>query len=61
MEWINTFFTQEPFSLVIPVVIIIAIFIYAARRAQIKHLERIRKIDESYHIQINLKASSHRQ
>ena len=58
MEWLNNFFTQEPFSLAIPVVIIIAIFVYAARRAHIKHLERIRKIDESYHTQITTKNSS---
>ncbi|PHR83953.1 MAG: hypothetical protein COA59_09950 [Colwellia sp.] len=61
MEWINKFFIQEPFALVIPVAIIISIFVYAARRAHIKHLERIRQIDENYHIQINPKASSYRQ
>ncbi len=48
MEWLTNFFTQEPFSIVIPVVIIISIFAYAARRAHIKHLERIRQIDERY-------------
>jgi hypothetical protein len=58
MEWLNNFFTQEPLSLAIPVVIIIAIFVYAARRAHIKHLERIRKIDENYHTQITTKNSS---
>jgi preprotein translocase subunit YajC len=61
MEWINKFFIQQPFSLAIPIVIIIGIFFYAARRAHIKHLERIKKIDESYHIQTTPKASSHRQ
>lgn len=57
MEWLNNFFIQDPLSLAIPVVIIIAIFVYAARRAHIKHLERIRKIDESYHTQITSKHS----
>jgi preprotein translocase subunit YajC len=61
MEWINKFFIQQPFSLAIPIVIIIGVFFYAARRAHIKHLERIKKIDESYHIQTSPKASSHRQ
>ena len=61
MEWLNNFFTQEPLSLAIPVIIIISIFVYAARRAHIKHLERIRKIDESYHTQINSKASFYRR
>jgi hypothetical protein len=61
MEWANKYFIQQPFSLAIPIVIIIGIFFYAARRAHLKHLERIRKIDESYHIQISSKTSSHRQ
>lgn len=61
MEWLNNFFTQEPFSLAIPVVIIIAIFVYAARRAHFKHLERIRKIDESYQVHTNSKVPSSRR
>ena len=48
MEWLSNFFTQEPLSLAIPVIIIISIFIYAARRAHIKHIERIKEIDERY-------------
>jgi len=48
MEWLSNFFVQEPYSIVIPVIIIISIFIYAARRAHIKHIERIKKIDECY-------------
>ncbi|MBL4822193.1 MAG: hypothetical protein JKX90_01535 [Colwellia sp.] len=61
MEWLNNFFTQEPFALAIPVIIIISVFFYAARRAHIKHLERIRKIDERYHIQTISKTSSYRE
>jgi hypothetical protein len=62
MDWLNNFFIQEPFSLVIPVVIIIiGIFFYAARRAHFKHLARIKKIDESYHIQTTLKIPPHRR
>ncbi len=57
MEWLNDFFTQELFSLAIPVVIIIGIFLYAVRRAHFKHLERIRQIDETY----NPKASFQRR
>jgi len=48
MEWLSNFFTQEPLSIAIPVIIIISIFIYAARRAHLKHLERIKQIDERY-------------
>jgi len=48
MEWLSNFFIQEPLSIAIPVVIIISIFAYAARRAHLKHLERIKEIDERY-------------
>ncbi len=48
MEWLSDFFGKEPFSIAIPVVIIISIFIYAARRAHIKHIERIKQIDDRY-------------
>lgn len=61
MEWLNNFFTQEPLSLAIPVIIIVGIFIYAARRAHIKHLERIKQIDERYHTQTNSNVSSYRE
>ena len=60
MEWINNFFIQEPFFFVIPVVIIIGVFACAAYRAQIKHVERIKKIDERYRIETNSKTSSDR-
>ena len=48
MEWLSEFFIQEPTSIAVPVIIIISVFAYAARRAHIKHIERIRKIDEHY-------------
>ena len=57
MEWLSNFFIKEPFSLAIPVIIIISVFIFAMRRAHFKHLERIRKIDESY----NPKTTFHRK
>jgi len=46
MEWLRQFLTEEPLSIAIPLVI--GIFIYAVRRAHIKHLDRIKKIDETY-------------
>lgn len=48
MEWLSQLFTQDPLSIAIPVVIIISVFVYAARRAHVKHIERIKKIDERY-------------
>lgn len=53
MEWLDKLLSNDFFSLVIPVTIIISIFIYAARRAHFKHLERIRKIDEIYNVRPN--------
>ncbi len=50
MEWLSNFFNNEPFSIAVPVMLIVSIFIYAARRAHIKHVERIKKIDETYNI-----------
>jgi hypothetical protein len=52
MDWLSKLFIQESVSIILPIVIIIiAIFFYAARRAHLEHLERIRKIDESYHVE----------
>lgn len=48
MEWLEKIFTQEPFSIAIPIIIIVSVFIYAARRAHIKHIERIKQIDDRY-------------
>ena len=48
MEWLKNFFIEEPFSIAIPVILIISIFIYAVRRAHFKHIARIKEIDERY-------------
>lgn len=50
--------SKSKFSLAIPIVII---FIYAARRAHLQQIERIRKMDKIYHIQTNSKNSPYRQ
>lgn len=48
MEWLSNFFIEGTYSIVFLVILIIGIFIYAVRRAHIKHLERLKKIDERY-------------
>lgn len=48
MEWLKNFFIEEPFSIVIPVILIISILIYAIRRAHFKHVARIKEINERY-------------
>jgi len=50
MEWLNNFFNNGSFSLAVPVIIIVSIFVFAAKRAHIKHVERIRKINEIYNV-----------
>lgn len=48
MEWLINFFIEESFSIAIPIVIIISIFVYAVRRAHFKHVARIKEINERY-------------
>ncbi len=56
MEWFTEAFSQEPLILFILIAIIISIFGLAARRAHFKHIERMKKIDESF----NPKETFHR-
>lgn len=55
MEWLSSFFIEGTYSVAVLVIIIIGIFIYAARRAHMKHLERLKKIDECYVEHVNPK------
>lgn len=48
MEWLSDFFIEGTYSIAVLVIIIISVFLYAARRAHIKHVERLKKIDECY-------------
>lgn len=48
MDWLSNTIIQEPFSVVIPVIIIISIFAYIARRAHVKHIERMKEINKRY-------------
>ena len=53
MEWLSKFFIEGTYSVAMLVVIIVSIFIYAARRAHLKHVERLKKIDDCYVEHIN--------
>ncbi|WP_170176733.1 hypothetical protein [Litorilituus sediminis] len=57
MEWIQGALLHEPVVLFALVFIIFAIFIFAARRAHLNHVERMRKIDETF----NPRESFHRK
>lgn len=51
MDWLLRLFSSDSLSilfLITPTLFIIAVFIYSARRAHIKHLERIEKIKQGY-------------
>lgn len=53
MEWLNSFFRGDTYSVVILIIIIISIFIYAVCRAHIKHIKRLKKIEDCYIIEQN--------
>lgn len=44
MEWITLLLKPATLVLLLPVSALVGLFIFAARRAQRKHLERIKKI-----------------
>jgi hypothetical protein len=48
MEWLQRALSQEPLILFFSISIIVSIFIFAARRAHINHLARMKKIDETF-------------
>lgn len=48
MEWLTNLLSNEPLFISLPIIVIIGVFIYAARRAHLKHKERIKRIDETY-------------
>jgi len=56
MEWLHSALSQEPFFLLISISIIVSIFAFAARKAHINHLERMKKTDETF----NPKENYHR-
>ena len=50
MEWFIKTLSQEPIVLFISISIIISIFAYAARKAHLNHLAKIKKINDSFNI-----------
>jgi len=56
MEWLQNALSQEPLVLFISISIIVSVFAFAARKAHINHLERMKKIDETF----NPKENFHR-
>lgn len=50
MEWLDRVLSQEPVALFISICAVISIFIYAARKAHLNHIARMKKIDDSFHV-----------
>lgn len=50
MDWLSKILSQEPVVLIISISVVLTIFIFAARRAHINHLAKIKKIDDSFNI-----------
>lgn len=56
MEWLTSTLLQEPLILFLSIAIIVSVFLYAARKAHLNHIERMKKIDETF----NPKETFHR-
>ncbi len=50
MEWLSRTLSQEPIVLLISISVIISIFVFAARKAHLNYLEKMKKINESFNI-----------
>lgn len=50
MEWLSKTLSQEPIILLISISVIVTIFIFAARKAHLNHLSKMKKIDDSFNI-----------
>jgi uncharacterized membrane protein (DUF106 family) len=50
MEWISKILPKEPTVLIISISIVIGVFIVAARKAYLDHIEKLKKIDDTFNI-----------
>jgi len=50
MDWLKSTLSQEYSVLIISITIVVSIFIIAARKAHLNHLDKIKKIDASFNI-----------
>ena len=48
MEWLQSALSQDPFVLLAAILIIVSVFAFAVRKAHINHIERMKKIDETF-------------
>ena len=52
MEWLTSAsnLLEEHSVLIISIAVVVGIFIFAARKAHLNHLDRIKKIDDTFNI-----------
>lgn len=50
MDWLTNVLAKEHSVLIISIVVVVGIFIFAARKAHVNHLEKIKKIDDTFNI-----------
>jgi len=50
MEWLSRTLSQDPTVLALSITAIVSIFIFAARKAHLNHLAKMKKIDDSFNI-----------
>lgn len=48
MEWLNNILSQELIVLSLSIVGVITVFIFAARKAHLNYLDKMKKIEESF-------------
>lgn len=50
MEWLSKILSQEPTALIISISVVVSIFLFAARKAHLNHLAKMKKINDSFNI-----------
>jgi len=48
MDWLFSIFSQESGYFITSIIVIFGVFIYMTRKEHLKHIERIKKIDQGY-------------
>ena len=50
MEWLESFLSQDLVTLLIAITMIVACFIFIAYRTHVKHLKRMKKINQTFRL-----------
>ena len=48
MEWLSKILSQEPAALIISISFVVSVFIFAARKAHVNHIEKLKKIENTF-------------